>query len=109
MKNSEANPTATILREIADVLDAGGSPVEEFEHKPVGTGMWVCPINMGHLLHTVSAGGWQVRRKPKTVRVSGEVSREVTESARLIVQTNLGGNAEAVAHTLLSLVEDDHD
>ena len=102
----DANPTATILREIADVLDAGRDPVEEFEVKARHT-EWHSPGTTHGLLKLAGMDNWQVRRKPKTVRVSGEVPVEVMAAARL--STDMHGDTGNMARALLSLVEDDHD
>ena len=107
VKREQTITTATTLREIADVIDAGGDPSEEFEQSSDGRS-WHQPGDFYDLMDSIGRA-WQVRRKPKTVRVSGEVSREVIESARLIVKAQLGGNAEVVASALLPLVEDDHE
>ena len=103
--NRTSNPTATTLREIADVLDAGGDPSEEFEHQDPIYG-WQEPEDFHDFMDSIGRG-WQVRRKPKTVRVSGEVSVEVMAAAR--ISTDIHGDTGSMARALLSLVEDDHD
>lgn len=106
--HGEPNPTATILREIADVLDAGGDPVEEFEHRGE-VGSWHNPDTLCDLVASISDKNWQIRRKPKTVRVSGEVSHEEIDSATHILEAQIGGHAETVAQALLDCVEYGND
>ena len=107
MKNSEANPTATILREIADVLDAGGDPAEEFEQCCDGH-LWHMPSDKQDLFDSVADPYWQVRRKPKTVRVSGEVSRNDIHTL-LTLMLNCDEAEHEALSALLDCVEDGHD
>ena len=107
MTNTEANTTALTLREIADVLDAGGDPSEEFEQSSDGHS-WHLPDDCSDLIDSIGRG-WQVRRKPKTVRVSGDISREVISWAQFHAMGDEGTDVYKISRALLSLVEDDHD
>lgn len=101
-----AHPKASLLREIAGEAEVNSEFWREFQHRIQNE--WRTFHCWGELFDMVNSEEHSVRRRPKTVRVSGEVSEELVEAVREVNQEN-SELAITLARALLSLVEDSND
>lgn len=75
------HPAHEILAEIAEEAGRNPEPEREFEVYRDGE-YWDLPVDYPHLLSVVAYHWEHVRRRPRTVRVSGEIDRELWDTAK---------------------------
>lgn len=107
MSAQQSHPAAELLQELADEAMVNPEPWKAFEYKRIdkhSDGNWHQDDSMLDIVDSIVDENIEVRRRPKTVRVSGEVPEEVIDAARSVVGGT--GPMPVICRALLSLVEE---